>query len=57
MQNYEKMEKILHTISASKELLDSKYFANFLGFNHISDDNYSEYYFEYIKGIDLSILL
>ena len=46
MQNYEEMEKILHTISASKELLFSKYFANYLGFNHTSDDNYSEYYFE-----------
>jgi hypothetical protein len=51
------ISKVVYKCEAYKQLLFSKYFPKFTGFDDINNDEYQFYYFEYIEGVPLIQLL
>ena len=55
--NFSELETYLFTFDAHKELIFSKYFPNYYGFNSITDPDYNLYFMEIVKGKSLRSLL
>jgi hypothetical protein len=55
--NQEIIANIIYKCESYRELLLSKYFAKFTGFDDISSDDFQYYYFEYIEGVQLVQLI
>jgi hypothetical protein len=53
----EVISRVVYKCEAYKQLLFSKYFPKFTGFDDISNDEYQFYYFEFIEGTKLTDLL
>lgn len=51
--DFQKLEIKLHTFNALKQLIFSKYFQKYLGFNSLSDQEYNLYFLEYTKAFCL----
>lgn len=47
----------MNSLNAYKELIFSKYFPNYIGFNNLADPSYNLYFMEFTKGINLKKLL
>lgn len=56
-KDFDKLESMLFTFDAHKELTYSKYFQKYYGFNVVSDDDYNLYFFEHLKGKSLRSLV
>ena len=55
--HYEVLNQFMSQIGASKQLLRSKYFPSYLGFDDASMEGYNQYFFEIKKGKALEQLL
>jgi len=55
--DFQKLEIKLQTFNALKQLIFSKYYQNYLGFNTLTDQDYNLYFFEFIKGNSLDEIL
>jgi len=52
-QNIEKLGNLLNTFDAYKQLIFSKYFINYLGFDTVNDPDYNLYFMELNKNKNL----
>ena len=57
LTDYEYLQSLSQQISASKQLIFSKYFASYYGFDDLSDPDYNLYFFELLKGVSLRKLM
>ena len=55
--DFTELESYLFTFDAHKELLFSKYYPKYYGFNSLSDPEYNLYFMELLKGKSLRNLL
>ena len=55
--NFNVLNQFYNQIGACKQLLKSKYFQSYLGFDDISNEDYNLYFFEIKKGKALQQLL
>jgi len=51
--DFQKLEIKLHSFTALKQLIFSKYFQKYLGFNSLSDPDYLLYFLDFIKANSL----
>lgn len=51
--DFQKLEVKLHTFNAMKQLIFSKYFQKYLGFNSLTDQEYNLYFLDYTKAFCL----
>lgn len=57
LSDYEYLQSLSYQISASKQLLFSKYYACYYGFDDMSDPDYNLYFFELLRGDSIRQLL
>jgi len=57
LTDYEYLQSLSQQISASKQMIFSKYFAGYYGFDDLSDPDHNLYFFELLKGVSIRKLL